>query len=347
MKIAHIVYSFANGGIETMLVNIANIQVKTNEVVIVVINDIIDNSLVGKLDDRIKCVFIRRKSKIDVHLLKLPFIPFLLKSDIVHFHDLSMIKFFPFKGVNCKWIFTCHNYTKIPRYSYIINKKADHILAISMIVYNTLCEKFDKKKISLCYNGINYTKFLAKTQYNNSVKNIVCVGRFVFKQKGQDMLIQAIKKIVDKGYNDIHFTFWGDGEDLKKAIRMVEELHLTANVTFEGNVDYSRINNDFRNFDLCIQPSRIEGFGLVAAEALGIGVPCILSNIGGHLEIAESGKYALIYNVNDIDSLAEAIIYVQNNYQELNDAIKVNRAAIQNRFSIDNTISILNSVYRN
>lgn len=54
MRIAHVFWGLSYGGIETMLVNIANAQVKLGaDVHIVVINDLMEKSLVDNLDTRI------------------------------------------------------------------------------------------------------------------------------------------------------------------------------------------------------------------------------------------------------------------------------------------------------
>ena len=53
MKIVHLTYTLGFGGIETMLVNIANEQVKTESVSVIILNDVYDERLVGNLDKRI------------------------------------------------------------------------------------------------------------------------------------------------------------------------------------------------------------------------------------------------------------------------------------------------------
>ncbi|WP_147332253.1 glycosyltransferase [Bacteroides sp. OM05-12] len=45
MKIAHLIFGLGLGGIETMLVNIANEQIKYASVTIIIINDCINKEL--------------------------------------------------------------------------------------------------------------------------------------------------------------------------------------------------------------------------------------------------------------------------------------------------------------
>ena len=58
-------------------------------------------------------------------------------------------------------------------------------------------------------------------------------------------------------------------------------------------------------FDIFVVPSRWEGFGRVAVEAMLAGVPVISSDVGGLPEVV--GDAGLLVDVDDVDGLAEAI----------------------------------------
>ena len=60
MKIVHITYGFGLGGIETMLHNIANEQVKLgHEIHIIVINDIVNDELKSTLASEIHFLMLK------------------------------------------------------------------------------------------------------------------------------------------------------------------------------------------------------------------------------------------------------------------------------------------------
>lgn len=64
------------------------------------------------------------------------------------------------------------------------------------------------------------------------------------------------------------------------------------------------IYHNLCNFDLFIQPSRFEGFGLTVAEAIAAKVTVLVSNIQGPMEIIDDGKYGIIFKSEDEEDCA-------------------------------------------
>lgn len=61
MKILHIVWGMENGGAENMLADIINTQVCTDDVSLLVINDMLDSSILERINKKCKFIFLRRK----------------------------------------------------------------------------------------------------------------------------------------------------------------------------------------------------------------------------------------------------------------------------------------------
>lgn len=106
------------------------------------------------------------------------------------------------------------------------------------------------------------------------------LGRIDAYNKGLDLLIQAAR-IVAKGKNfivTIQGPDWGDRQRLE---RMARDLNLQGRVVF-ADADYSRGAIDIiSGHDVLVLPSRFEGFGLSALDAMAAARPVIVSSIGG------------------------------------------------------------------
>ena len=59
--------------------------------------------------------------------------------------------------------------------------------------------------------------------------------------------------------------------------------------------------------DIHAMPSRWEGFGLSAAEAMAAGLPVVATDVGGLREVVADGETGLLVRPGDPFALAEAI----------------------------------------
>ncbi|MBU3940389.1 MAG: glycosyltransferase family 4 protein [Nanoarchaeota archaeon] len=114
---------------------------------------------------------------------------------------------------------------------------------------------------------IDKEKCRKKLDINKNDKIIIFVGRVQY-QKGSDCLLELIKKNSDK-----KFILIGDLFDENYKGEKLDNLVLLPPKSQEELVEY------YGAADLCVFPSRIEGFGLVPREAMSCGVPTIVSDI--------------------------------------------------------------------
>lgn len=96
MKVTHIFWSLGFGGIETMLVNIANAQAEAgSEVSVLIINELYEQSLVNSLDKRVNLVFLNRKKGAITpwFIVRLNRILERSKPDVIHLHRSDLYHF--------------------------------------------------------------------------------------------------------------------------------------------------------------------------------------------------------------------------------------------------------------
>ena len=106
------------------------------------------------------------------------------------------------------------------------------------------------------------------------------VGR-ICRQKGVDTFVDAAIRLCPE-LPKAHFVVVGDCEDqeLTTGLRnKIEAAGRADRISFVAHTE--NIADIYAALDLLAIPSRWEGFGLVAAEAMAAGVPVIASNVGG------------------------------------------------------------------
>ncbi len=314
MKIIHLTYTLRYGGIETMLINIANEQAKTESVFVIILNDAYDESIINKLDNKIQFINIGRKlgSHSIFPIIKLNWLLYKLKPDVIHLHHPGAKVFLLFKLFVHKIVLTMHD---IPRNDDLKRLKTYPVVySISKSVSQAISEKLYPvvKNTPVVYNGIMVDNFSNTTKRNKGVFRIVQIGRLTHYKKGQDLVIRACELLVNNGVHNFYVEFIGDGESREYLKQMVTQAGVEQHVKFLGSKDQSWIQHNLCTYDLFVQASRIEGFGLTVAEAMAAKVPVLVSDQEGPLEIIDYGKYGMTFKAGDANDLASKIRKAMN-----------------------------------
>jgi glycosyltransferase involved in cell wall biosynthesis len=256
MNIVHIVWGLGIGGVESMLVDIANYQIESNAVSIIVINDNISPMLQSKVDSRVKICPCRRKvgSKNPFPIIRLNLFLHKIKPDMIHVHMEGIARLIRIKN-GTPIIRTIHNITSVSN-EY---PKFDKLFAISKAVQKrTLGQGFDSKVI---YNGIHFDQVATSPHAMGQTCHIVNVGRLQ-NDKGQKVLVEAAKILKKQG--NIHFTidFIGGGENETTLKELVNAYNLNDEIHFLGFKSREYVYENLCQYDLYVQPSIFEGFGL-------------------------------------------------------------------------------------
>jgi glycosyltransferase involved in cell wall biosynthesis len=100
-------------------------------------------------------------------------------------------------------------------------------------------------------------------------------------------------------------------------------------------------------YDLLVQPSRYEGFGLTVVEAMAAGVPVLVSNIEGPMEIIDNGKYGSYFQVGDHLDCSEKMIHIMKNSEHRILPEELQRVAeyARRRFDITETANLYLDAY--
>src|SRR5690606_11624405 len=97
-------------------------------------------------------------------------------------------------------------------------------------------------------------------------------GRLDWFQRGLDVMPDAVRLLVGRR-PELRLKVAGRGKDLRRVVEQASRLGIRENIEVLGPVDEERRNALFAGAALLLMPSRFEGFGMVAAEAMAAGVP--------------------------------------------------------------------------
>lgn len=313
MKIIHINTSLGNGGLENMMVDIANEQCKIGHyVVVIIINNKIDYNILRRINYKISVFTINREigSKSIMPFFKL-FILFrkIKQVDIIHAHGTYLGKFLKYI-INSKIVHTVHDVYK-PTGPL---KYYDKVYAISNAVKNDI-EVNSTIIPTVIYNGIKIENIKIKNRDSQKYfaeYKLVHVSRLEHEKKGQDILLYALNHLLNENklQANLSMDFVGDGKSREYLEELSETLGLSNNVNFIGNKPREWVYEHLADYDLFILPSRYEGFGLTVAEAMAAKLPVIAAHNDGPAEILAKGKYGFLFENGNPKDLAAKIFHV-------------------------------------
>jgi glycosyltransferase involved in cell wall biosynthesis len=193
---------------------------------------------------------------------------------------------------------------------------ADHIIACSHFMAKQVADVFgvSPAKIDVIANGVDVSHLVDTTfdhaafraEYAKANDRIVLyVGRMV-GEKGIFLMLEAMARAL-AGYPGFRFIAVGSGPALDEARTRASGHRWSKRVLFTGFVSDEVRNRLYQVADVAVFPSIYEPFGIVALEAMALGVPVVSSNAGGLAEVVDPST-AVIVKAGSAESLASGLV---------------------------------------
>jgi glycosyltransferase involved in cell wall biosynthesis len=269
-------------------------------------------------------------------------------ADLVHAHAYGFFPTYVSMFSNKPVVITTHSDPAAKIYPFCDLSRSIPLRFANRIIATTQMEKVHlthrgvkESKVTVIPNGITLRAKAAPSNSHVFNKNILCLARLDTAHKGQDILLEAMPKVVSK-VPDAKLLLAGTGKDADKLKGLIKKLGIGANVEFKGAITDPIKSEFLRNCRiLCITP-RTESFGVVYLEAMGNGLPIVTTNVGGIPEVVADA--ALLVPPNESSSLADTLIEVLTNDEIAEDLGKRGFERAK-RFDWDCLVKLYEKVY--
>ncbi|MEZ4591522.1 MAG: glycosyltransferase family 4 protein [Chloroflexota bacterium] len=223
----------------------------------------------------------------------------------------------------------------------------DGVITVSHFSRQLLTDKpYPSHKIAVVHNGINLQEFAPGPELEERPFpqrfTIGYLGRLE-PHKGIDDLLHATALLLPIQPN-LHVEISGDGPERPFLEALAQKLNIADHVHFLGRVPSAA--NFLRQLDVFVLPSRFEAFGLVAAEAMAVGTPVIVSNAGGLPEVVTDGQTGLVVPVDNRPALAQAIGQLASQPTLRQQLIQAGKRHSQTYFSVTRMASETVNLYQ-
>jgi len=137
------------------------------------------------------------------------------------------------------------------------------------------------------------------------------IGSF-YRYEGLELLIEAFEQLADR-CPDVVLLLLGGGEMENDLRAKVSNLRLADRVVMPGRIPHERIAGVYALMEFLIYPRHSVRLTelvtpLKPLEAMAMGKPVILSDIGGHRELARDGETGLFFKAGDASALTDRIV---------------------------------------
>lgn len=140
--------------------------------------------------------------------------------------------------------------------------------------------------------------------------NVLYVGQLA-DNKGVQILLKAFIKMVQQR-PDVKLTIVGDGPLRPLLENLILGTGIENKVEFAGKVSHSHVMDFYRQAHVFVHPGLWhEPFGRTLLEAMSVGLPCVVSDVGAPPEIV--GDAGLVFPAGDEDALADLLIRLYDN----------------------------------
>ena len=283
MKIAHYVLSSTFAGIEQHVQELADIQSRDNEIVVIC------NQSISHHYTNIEVKVVENISRRSIlGILSIILVLRNIRPDIVHSHGskttsiINSVRRF----IKLRHVASVHGIKSKTK----VYNKAHRVIAGSQKIQDSL--KTDSSLVE------NWWHPSLPENINNTAEYVLAIGRLE-PVKGFDLLIESWVNVNKK------LLIVGDGPEHSKLNSLIDKhdlgdfITITPSVSKEGLIEY------YQKASLLIVSSRREGGPRVALEALYLHIPVISTNVGHMSQILPQELLAEPDNLESLKSLID------------------------------------------
>jgi asparagine synthase (glutamine-hydrolysing) len=198
-----------------------------------------------------------------------------------------------------------------------VYRRASAFIALSTPFAHILERRFHvpPERIHIIPGGVDVPRFaIAESRSECRVRlgwpadrPIVLAVRRLMRRMGLDDLIEATALVVERVPN-LLVLIAGRGPVSGELEEQIRSLHLQENVRLLGFVPDEDLPSAYRAADLTVVPSvALEGFGLIVAESLAAGTPCLVTPVGGLPEAVSALSRDLILHGTGARAIADGL----------------------------------------
>lgn len=272
------------------------------------------------------------------------------QSDIIILNSIWSPILFPFFRYKLKH--ALYNVARFPKYQLRYYSKIDCLACVSSSVYKAAITQTPQISsiTRMIPNPIDTQIYYAETpKICSTIPLVIYAGR-VHREKGIDILVRAINFLNEKG-ESVKLSIIGardisNGGSGEVYVNELNSLAESFNINWIDPIFVSnQLADEISKGDIFCYPSvaeRGETFGVAPLEAMGLGLPTIVSDLDCFKDFVQNGKNGFIFNHRDEESYVLVANIIQRIVRDKSLYQSISKAGIttSQQYSIKNIANI-------
>lgn len=138
----------------------------------------------------------------------------------------------------------------------------------------------------------------------------------------------------------------GDGRQMPKLKAIAADDPNGSRISFLGRQPNDMLVDYYRSCDLYVSASIVDGSSVSLLEAMGCGIPVLMSAIPGNLEWVRDGENGMIFPVGAVEDLADKMVFCCRNRAELKKNASAARRLIEEKADWNKNRKEIHTAYR-
>ena len=232
-------------------------------------------------------------------------------------------------------------YRLVSRWEKSTLNSADTVCCVSKFAAQYLERMYGYSDTKIVYNGVNTNIFCPKIIEDNvNLKHEKSTIKLFFSgntrlMKGFD-LIPVIMKQLGNGYS----------LTLASGLRNQKKRNYQYNIVDLGRVEPNQMPQFYRDTDIFLFPTRLEGFSLTVLEAMSCGNPIVTTNTSSLPEQVIDGKGGFLCEMDNVKDFAESIRIIAEDSSLRREMGRFNRERVIAKFSLERMVQEYIKVYK-
>ena len=185
-----------------------------------------------------------------------------------------------------------------------------------------------------------------RARYGIADNDIVfCISGRISRDKGFDLLAQAVKKLNAEGKGNFKMLVIGDGPYRVTFSEIMKDEIAAGQIIFSGHTN--KVANHLAAADAFVFPSYHENLSIALLEACASSLPAIVFDVGGNAEIITDGEVGYVLKDFSADDFADRMTRLIEDPELRTSMGKRAKEDVLERFSLEEMCKKIDEVYQN